>query len=77
MPPKNSGGSPKFPGEHKVIHRTAQKAFVRVVTPRKFRSRRSHQWDYVAVTVSSETQHAFFKRYPVLTLLFPIYCASG
>ena len=22
------------------------------------------------------TQHAFFKRYPVLTLLFPIYCAK-
>ena len=38
MPPKNSGGSTKFPGEHKVIHRTAQTAFVRVVTPRKTRS---------------------------------------
>ena len=37
MPPKNSGGSPKFPGGHKVIHRTAQKAFVRVVTPRQRR----------------------------------------
>ena len=35
MPPKNSGGSSKFPGGHKVIHRTAQTAFVRVVTPRK------------------------------------------
>ena len=34
MPPKNSGGSTKFPGGHKVIHRTAQTAFVRVVTPR-------------------------------------------
>ena len=33
MPPKNSGGSTKFPGGHKVIHRTAQTAFVRVVTP--------------------------------------------
>ena len=36
MPPKNSGGSTKFPGGHKVIHRTAQTAFVRVVTPRGF-----------------------------------------
>ena len=35
MPPKNSGGSTKFPGGHKVIHRTAQTAFVRVVTPRE------------------------------------------
>ena len=35
MPPKNSGGSTKFPGGHKVIHRTAQTAVVRVVTPRK------------------------------------------
>ena len=35
MPPKNSGGSTKFPGGHKVIHRTAQTAFVRVVTPRR------------------------------------------
>ena len=34
MPPKNSGGSTKFPGGHKVIHRAAQTAFVRVVTPR-------------------------------------------
>ena len=34
MPPKNSGGSTKFPGGHKVIRRTAQTAFVRVVTPR-------------------------------------------
>ena len=34
MPPKNSGGSTKFPGGRKVIHRTAQTAFVRVVTPR-------------------------------------------
>ena len=34
MPPKNSGGSTKFLGGHKVIHRTAQTAFVRVVTPR-------------------------------------------
>ena len=24
MPPKNSEGSTKFPGGHKVIHRTAQ-----------------------------------------------------
>ena len=31
MPPKNSGGSTKFPGGHKLIHRTAQTAFVRVV----------------------------------------------
>ena len=36
MPPKNSGGSTKFPGGRKVIHRTAQTAFVRVVTPRIF-----------------------------------------
>ena len=36
MPPKNSGGWTKFPGGHKVIHRTAQTAFVRVVTPRNF-----------------------------------------
>ena len=35
MPPKNSGGSTKFPGGRKVIHRTAQTAFVRVVTPRR------------------------------------------
>ena len=35
MPPKNSGGSAEFPGGHKVIHRTTQTAFVRVVTPRK------------------------------------------
>ena len=34
MPPKNSGGSTKFPGGHEVIHRTAQTAFVRVITPR-------------------------------------------
>ena len=34
MSPKNWGGSAKFPGGHKVIHRTAQTAFVRVVTPR-------------------------------------------
>ena len=34
MSPKNSGGSTKFPGGHKVIDRTAQTAFVRVVTPR-------------------------------------------
>ena len=34
MPPKNSGGSSKFPGGHKVIHRTPQTASVRVVTPR-------------------------------------------
>ena len=34
MPPKNSGGSSKFLGGHKVFHRTAQTAFVRVVTPR-------------------------------------------
>ena len=36
MPPKNSEGSSKFPGGHKVIDRTAQTAFVRVVTPRNF-----------------------------------------
>ena len=35
MPPKNSGGSTKFPGGHEVIQRTPQTAFVRVVTPRK------------------------------------------
>ena len=34
MPPKNSGGSTKFPGGHEVIHRTAQTTFIRVVTPR-------------------------------------------
>ena len=33
MLPKNSGGSSKFPGGHKAFHRTAQTAFVRVVTP--------------------------------------------
>ena len=33
MPPKNSGGSSKFPGGQKVIHRTTQTAFVRVVPP--------------------------------------------
>ena len=38
MPPKNSGGSTKFPGGHKVIHKTAQTAFVRVVTPREVQS---------------------------------------
>ena len=38
MPPKNSGGSTKFPGGHKVIRRTAQTAFVRVVTPRMISS---------------------------------------
>ena len=38
MPPKNSGGSTKFPGGHKVIHRTAQTAFVRVVIPRPVRN---------------------------------------
>ena len=35
MPPKNSGGSTKFPGGRKVINRTAQTAFARVVTPRE------------------------------------------
>ena len=39
MQPKNSGGSTKFPGGHKVIHKTAQTAFVRVVTPRVRRQR--------------------------------------
>ena len=34
MPPKNWEGSSKFLGGHKVFHRTAQTAFVRVVTPR-------------------------------------------
>ena len=34
MLPKNSGGSSKFPGGRQVIHRIAQTAFVRVVTPR-------------------------------------------
>ena len=38
MPPKNSGGWTKFPGGHKIIHRTAQTAFVRVVTPRFYGS---------------------------------------
>ena len=37
MPPKNLGGLSKFPGGHKVFHRTAQTAFVRVVTPRYIR----------------------------------------
>ena len=32
-PPKNSGGSAKFPAGLKVIHRTARTTFVRVVTP--------------------------------------------
>ena len=31
---KNSGGSSKSPGGHKVIHTTAQTAFVRVISPR-------------------------------------------
>ena len=35
MPPKNSGASSKSPGGRKVIHTTAQTAFVRVVTPHK------------------------------------------
>ena len=34
LAPKKWGGSSKFPGGHKVFHRTAQTAFVRVVTPR-------------------------------------------
>ena len=38
MPPKNSGGSTKFPGGRKVIHRTTQTAFVRVVTPRSYQT---------------------------------------
>ena len=33
MPPKNSGGSTKFPGARKVIHRTAQTAFVELSPP--------------------------------------------
>ena len=36
MPPKNSERSSKFPEGLKVIHRTAQRAFFRVVTPRTF-----------------------------------------
>ena len=36
MPPKNLEGSSKFPEGHKVIDRTAQTAFVRVVTPPNF-----------------------------------------
>ena len=36
MPPKNSERSSKFREGHKVIHRTAQRAFFRVVTPRTF-----------------------------------------
>ena len=43
MPPKNSGGSSKFPGGHKVIHRTAQTASVRVVTPRIYVYKLYHQ----------------------------------
>ena len=43
MLPKNSGGSSKFPGGHKVIHRTAQTAFVRVFTPRHHQPSRSFQ----------------------------------
>ena len=34
---ENSGGSSKFPGGYKVIHRSAQTAFVRAVTPRYIR----------------------------------------
>ena len=36
LAPKKWGGSSKFPGGHKVFHRTAQTAFVRVVIPRHF-----------------------------------------
>ena len=35
MLPNNSAGSSKFPGGQQVMYRTAQTAFVRVVTPRK------------------------------------------
>ena len=44
MPPKNSGGSTKFPGGRKVINRTTQTAFVRVVTPRFISIRIHFQW---------------------------------
>ena len=44
MPPKNSGGSTKFLGGHKVIHRTAQTVFVRVVTPRDYYKVRQYRW---------------------------------
>ena len=50
MSPKNSGGSTKFPGGHKVIHRTAQTAFVRVVTPRIFS--RTLPLDFFSVVLS-------------------------
>ena len=57
MPPKNSGGSTKFPGGHKVIHRTAQTAFVRVVTPRRYQSPKSRNH----VTVPTWVGHSFQK----------------
>ena len=43
MLPKNSGGSSKFPGGQQVIHRIAQTAFVRVVTPRSSKPHDDHQ----------------------------------
>ena len=52
MPPKNSGGSTKFPGGHKLIHRTAQTAFVRVVTRRKTRSKQSKDFSSISGLVS-------------------------
>ena len=43
MLPKNSGGSSKFPGGHKVVHRTAQTAFVGVDTPRSTTIKENNQ----------------------------------
>ena len=62
MPPKNSGGSTKFPGGHKVIHRTAQTAFVRVVTPRNYISSekqfpRDGKRFYIGLTIMSLNKH--------------------
>ena len=59
MPPKNSGGSTKFPGGHKVIHRTAQTAFVRVVTPRIL--------DDITSLNESKVETIQIKRIPILS----------
>ena len=60
MPPKNSGGLTKFPGGHKVIHRTAQTAFVRVVTPRLKRLDTAHP--SVIVYMLCIVQETFLQR---------------
>ena len=52
MPPKNSEVSTKFPGGHKVIHRTAQTAFIRVVTPR-------NSWCFSSILSSKKSALSF------------------